>query len=87
MSDGAFHFKIWFDTPNLEYIQHVETGLYLSRGGSDDGHGSGLFFKALTPDNEDEWWLKLNIVECELGQPFERNEINHYGVYDKIEFP
>ena len=33
MSDGV-------DTPNLDYIQHVETGLYLSQRGPDDGHGS-----------------------------------------------
>ena len=87
MNDGAFRFNIIRDGPNLEFIQHVETGLYLTKAGFDNERRSGIMFRARTPDIEDKWWFKLNIVECELGKPFERNDINHYGVYDEIEFP
>ena len=86
MSDDAFHFNILLDG-NLERIQHVKTGLYLSRANFDTESRNGIMFRDRTPDVEDSWWFKFNIVECEVGEIFERNDINTYGVYDEIEFP
>ena len=79
MSDGAFHFNILLDG-KVKRIQHVQTGLYLSRANFDTESRNGILFKDRTPDIEDHWGFKLNIVECEVG-----NHINTYG--DEIEFP
>ena len=86
MSDNAFHFNILLGE-NLERIQHVKTGWYLSSGFDNGRHDSNISFRERTPDIEEHWRFKHNFLECEVGEIFERNDINHYGVYDQIEFP
>jgi len=84
MNDVAFHFNVLLDGSYC--IQHVVTGIYLKIG-REGRRWSSIFFQQRTSVNENYWTFKHFIVDCEVGEPFEYNNINNYGKNDKIEFP
>ena len=89
MSDEAFLFNILLEGANVKRIRHVKTGMYLKYGANETvgRHNSVISFQNRTSENVDHWGFKHNFLECEVGETFERNHINTYGVYDQIEFP